>query len=112
MDSTNYLKWLQLLVSRLFHTLSDMSWSMVESLSCGTHLIASDIAATREICANIDGVTFVDHRDRNKIVHGISEYFSRGSRISYYSRDLHLRTLSQETSLKEVKLIGKAHTER
>ena len=42
------------------------SWSLVESLACGNYVIVSDVKATREFCRNLQGITYVDHRDSSK----------------------------------------------
>jgi glycosyltransferase involved in cell wall biosynthesis len=39
------------------------SWSLVEAMACGCHIVASDTKPTREILGGHETAKFVDHRD-------------------------------------------------
>ncbi|MDY0870925.1 glycosyltransferase [Dongia rigui] len=39
------------------------SWSLVEAMACGCHIVASDTKSTREILGGHETAKFVDHRD-------------------------------------------------
>jgi len=39
------------------------SWSLVEAMACGCHIVASDTKPTREILGSHETAKFVDHRD-------------------------------------------------
>ena len=107
-----YLKWLQSSWCHVYFTHPFVaSWSMVEALACGAHMVVSDVEATKEFCENVDGVSLVDHRDTSKIVHSICELLESSSRIRYYERHDKLKKFSRETGIEGwSKLIEKVHT--
>jgi glycosyltransferase involved in cell wall biosynthesis len=39
------------------------SWSLVEAMACGCHIVASDVKPTREILGDEQAARFADHRD-------------------------------------------------
>ncbi|MBK8160890.1 MAG: glycosyltransferase [Rhodospirillaceae bacterium] len=39
------------------------SWSLVEAMSCGCHIVASDTEPTREVLGDQTAAHFIDHRD-------------------------------------------------
>jgi glycosyltransferase involved in cell wall biosynthesis len=39
------------------------SWSLVEAMACGCHIVASDVKPTREILGDEQSARFADHRD-------------------------------------------------
>ena len=112
MESSDYLKWLQSSWCHVYLTHPFVaSWSMVESLACGSHLIASDIEATKEFCGEMDGVSFVDHRDIDRIVHQVNNVVESCSKITYYDRKSKLEKLSNEKCLQHwAEIIEKLHT--
>ena len=112
MDPNDYLKWLQSSWCHVYLTHPFVaSWSMVESLACGSHLIASDIEATREFCGEMDGVSLVDHRVIDQIVHCVNSVITGCSKIKYYDRTSELAKLSKESSLQRwSEIIEKVHT--
>ena len=112
MDSEEYLKWLQSSWCHVYLTHPFVaSWSMVEALACGMHLIASDVEATHEFCQNIEGVSMVDHRDTTQIVQQVAQYFKSSSKIRYYDRHVKLEHFSRTASISNwFKIIEKVHT--
>ena len=86
---------------------------MVESLACGAHMVMSNVQATKEFCENVDGVSLVDHRDTRQIVHGVCNFFSSSSKITYYDRIDKLEKYSREAGITGwMELIQKVHTIR
>ena len=62
LESEDYVTWLQSSWCHVYLTQPFVaSWSLVESLSCGCQLIASDVPPVREFC-NEDNSTLVDSR--------------------------------------------------
>lgn len=112
MKPDEYLHWLQSSWCHVYLTHPFVaSWSMVESLACGPHLIASDVEATREFCKNMPGVSLIDHRDTDQIVHQVGHCLENGSKIKYYDRTDILNQLSAISSLKSwIEIIEKVHT--
>lgn len=112
LQSEEYVKWLQSSWCHVYLTHPFVaSWSMVESLACGAHMVVSDVQAVNEFCSDMQGITFVDHRDTNQIVHGVSEYLDSASRIVCYERQKQLEKFSINAALAGwVRLIEKVHT--
>ncbi len=91
MNAKEYLQWLQSSWCHLYFTHPFVtSWSMVEALACGSNLIVSDVAATREFCSGLNGITFVDHRDTKQIVYHTLEKLKSSSRGDCYDRTTEL----------------------
>ena len=112
LHSDEYLKWLQSSWCHVYFTHPFVaSWSMVESLACGAHMVISDVQATKEFCENVDGVSFVDHRDTRQIVHTVCEALRSSSKIKYYKRSNKLEKFSLEAGIKGwTQIIEKVHT--
>ena len=112
LQSDEYLKWLQSSWCHVYFTHPFVaSWSMVESLACGAHMVISNVQATKEFCENVDGVSLVDHRDTRQIVHGVCDFFSSASKIKYYDRADELQKYSREAGIAGwMELILKVHT--
>ena len=74
-------------------------------------MVISDVQATKEFCENVDGVSFVDHRDTRQIVHTVCEALRSSSKIKYYKRSNKLEKFSLEAGIKGwTQIIEKVHT--
>ena len=112
LQADEYLKWLQSSWCHVYFTHPFVtSWSMVESLACGAHMVVSDIQATKEFCENVDGISFVDHRDTKQIVHSVTKFLATSSKIAHYQRSKDLQKFSRTAGIKGwIELIEKVHT--
>ena len=54
------------------------SWSLVDSLAVGVPIVASDVPTVRDICDQFEGVTYVDHRDSEKIGTACADILTAG----------------------------------
>ena len=74
-------------------------------------MVISDVQATKEFSENVDGISLVDHRDTNQIVHSVSKYLDSSSKITHYQRRDNLNKFSRETGINGwIELIEKVHT--
>ena len=74
-------------------------------------MVISDVQATKEFCENVNGISLVDHRDTNQIVHSVSKHLGSSSKITYYQRKDNLTKFSRESGIYGwIELIEKVHT--
>lgn len=74
-----YREWLQSSWCHIYLTHPFIaSWSLVDSLAVGVPIVASDVPTVRDICDQFEGVTYVDHRDSEKIGTACADIMTAG----------------------------------
>ena len=72
LNKDEYIKWIKKSTCHVYFTHPFVaSWSLAEAYCCGSPIVTSDLACTREQCDE-DTVTYVDHRDPQAIISGIN----------------------------------------
>lgn len=64
LDRDDYRRLLQISTVHVYLTVPFVpSWSLVEAMACGCHIVASDTEPTREILGDESTARFIEHRD-------------------------------------------------
>ena len=78
-NGDKYREWLQSSWCHIYLTHPFIaSWSLVDSLAVVVPIVASDVATVRDICDQFEGVTYVDHRDSEKIGTACADIMTAG----------------------------------
>ncbi len=103
LEKNQYVLWLQSSNCHVYLTHPFVaSWSLLEALACKCPLVVSDVKPVRELCeATKSTVTYVDHRDINKVSCAISDSLSKVIPRQSIAGRPRMELFSRESTLQE-----------